>query len=37
MTFGVAISEEAGSFTEVVQKADERLYTGKQTGKNQVV
>ncbi len=37
MTLGVAVSTEAEEFTEAVRIADERLYTGKQNGKNQVV
>lgn len=37
MTFGVAVSEDGDNFTDVVSKADEKLYTGKQNGKNKVV
>lgn len=37
MTLGVAVSSEKEHFTEVVKEADERLYAGKQNGKNQVV
>lgn len=37
MTLGVAVSSEAVDFEEAVRKADERLYFGKQNGKNQVV
>lgn len=37
MTLGVAISAEARCFEDVMKKADERLYNGKHTGKNQVV
>lgn len=37
MTIGVAVSGEGGNFSEVVKVADERLYHGKQSGKNRVV
>lgn len=37
MTLGVASYQEAEEFSEVVRIADERLYDGKQNGKNQVV
>lgn len=37
MTLGIATSEEAGSFNEVVKKADDRLYEGKRTGKNKII
>ncbi len=37
MTLGVATSKEGADFTEVVKKADERLYDGKHNGKDQVV
>lgn len=37
MTLGVAFSGEALEFLDVVKTADQRLYKGKQNGKNQVV
>lgn len=37
MTFGVSVSGESENFAEALRKADERLYTGKRSGKNQVV
>lgn len=37
MTLGVAISDEEEGFSNVVKIADDRLYEGKQSGKNQVV
>ena len=37
MTFGIASSLEADSLEQLVKLADERLYLGKQKGKNQVV
>ena len=37
MTLGVAASQMGMEFTEVVKIADDRLYQGKQRGKNQVV
>lgn len=36
-TLGVAISAEACSFSDVMKKADDRLYNGKRNGKNCVV
>lgn len=37
MTLGVAVSDGSDTFSEVVEKADDRLYKGKNEGKNQVV
>lgn len=37
MTFGISSSLEADSLEQLVKLADERLYLGKQKGKNQVV
>lgn len=36
-TFGVSFTEETGDFTSLVNLADERMYRGKQSGKNTVV
>ena len=37
MTMGIAVSTEADELHTAVQKADERLYRGKRSGKNKVV
>ena len=37
MTLGVATSDEATEFNEAVRKADERLYVGKNAGKNRII
>ncbi len=37
MTLGVAVSDEAEGFKAIVKKADDRLYLGKNSGKNQIV
>ena len=37
ITAGVADSKEAESFDDAINKADERLYYGKQHGKNRVI
>ncbi len=37
VTIGVAFSDEASSYEELLKIADSRLYWGKQNGKNMVV
>ena len=37
MTFGISTSMEQSGLTELIELADERMYMGKQNGKNQVV
>lgn len=37
MTFGIAGNQEEGNIEKMIAIADERLYTGKRAGKNQVV
>lgn len=36
-TFGVSFTDEQNSLDDLVQLADERMYRGKQTGKNRVI
>lgn len=37
MTFGVAEGKENVSYEEVIKEADEKLYVGKNNGRDQIV